>query len=176
MKILIVYGTTEGQTRKIADFLKTEAEKMGHKVDLADSTNNPPLPVGYEAVLIGASLHMHKYQTAVYHYVKDNVESLNKLKTGFFSVSLATESKDDHAIKELGEITEDFLNDTGWKPLSIEQVAGALLYTKYDFFKRFIMRMIAKREGRNTDIKTDYEYTDWTKVKAFLDRILNVNA
>ncbi len=59
MKVLIVYGTTEGQTRKIASFLKDETEKLGHQVTLTDSTNNPPLPVGYDVVLINRCFITH---------------------------------------------------------------------------------------------------------------------
>ena len=173
MNILIVYGTTEGQTRKIAQFLKTEAEKLGHRVDMADATNHPTLPNGYDVVLIGASLHMHKYQSAVFHYIKQNTEALNKINSGFFSVCLSVMA-DDKTVEELHEVTNTFLNDTGWEPVDVEQVAGALLYTKYDFFKKLIMRMIAKKEGRDTNTSEDYEYTDWEKVKAFLNRMLKV--
>ncbi len=115
---------------------------------------------------------MHNYQSSVFHYIKTNAEALNKTKSGFFSVSLTAAGDDAEAWKELGDITTTFMNDTGWKPLHIEQVAGALLYTKYDFFKKFIMRMIAKRSGGNTDTSGDHEYTDWAKVKAFLEKML----
>ncbi len=174
MNVLIVYGTTEGQTRKVAEFLCSEAKKLGHRVDIADATNHPPLPNGYDVVLIGASFHMGKYQSAIAHYVKQNVETLNKMTSGLFSLSLAVVSKDEASMKELEEHTRKFLNETGWKPVDIEQVAGALLYTHYDFFKKMMMRMIAKHEGRSTDTSSDYEYTDWMAVKGFLERMLKV--
>jgi menaquinone-dependent protoporphyrinogen oxidase len=44
-----------------------------------------------------------------------------------------------------------------------------LKYTQYDFFKRLIMKMISKREGRTTDTSQDYEYTDWNAVKKFVN-------
>ena len=172
MNVLILYGTTEGQTRKIAQFMKDEAEKMSHHVVIADASDNTPPPAGYEVVLIGASVHMHKYQSAVFHYVKENSEALNKIYSGFFSVCLSVLADDEQIQKKLREVTAGFLTGTGWKPVDTEQVAGALLYTKYDFFKKLIMRMIAKKEGRDTDTSGDYEYTDWAKVKAFLNRML----
>jgi len=172
MNVLIVYGTTEGQTRKIARFMKDEAEKLGHKVTLSDSTDTPPSPEGFDLVLIGASVHMGKYQSSVIHYIKEHVETLNKLDSAFFSVNLASVSKDDESIKELEQITAKFLRETGWKPIDIKQIAGALLYSQYDFFKKIMMRMIAKHEGRSTDTSGDYEYTDWTEVRVFLHRLL----
>ena len=172
MKVLIVYGSTEGQTRKIANFLKEEIKKLGHEVSLADATDKPPHPAGFDLVLIGASVHVHKYQTAVLHYIKTNVEALNKTQSGFFSVSMAAASGDAESLNELNDVTTAFLKDTGWTPSCIEQVAGALLYTHYDFFKKLIMRMIQKRKGGNTDVSGDYEYTDWTKLKVFLEKML----
>jgi menaquinone-dependent protoporphyrinogen oxidase len=172
MKILIIYGSTEGQTKKIANFLKKEVESMGHEVSVADANEKPPKPSGYDLTLIGASVHMHKYQSAVLHYVKTNVEALNKTPSGFFSVCMATASGDAESLKERDEVTAVFLKDTGWKPAWVEQVAGALLYTQYDFFKKLIMRMIAKRHGESTDTSADHEYTDWPKLKTFLGKLL----
>lgn len=173
MKALIVYGTTEGQTRKVANFIKDEAEKLGHDVTLADASQNPPSPEGFDLVLIGASVHMYKYQNSVFHYVKEYAEALNKAKSVFFSVSMSAYGNDKESQKELDECIDKFLVETGWKPGKIERIAGALLYTKYDFFKKWIMRSIAKKEGRGVDTGTDYEYTDWNKVKAFVEGIFN---
>jgi menaquinone-dependent protoporphyrinogen oxidase len=172
MKILIIYGSTEGQTRKIANFLGKESESMGHEVRVADANENPFKPTGYDLILIGASVHMHKYQSAILHYVKANIETLNKTPSVFFSVSMATASGDAESLKERDEVTEAFLKDVNWKPTYVEQIAGALLYTQYDFFKKLIMRIIARRHGESTDTSTDHEYTDWTKLKLFLNKLL----
>jgi menaquinone-dependent protoporphyrinogen oxidase len=172
MKVLIIYGSTEGQTRKIALYLKDEAEKEGHKVSVADATVDPPGPAGFDLVLIGASVHMHKYQSAVIHYVKTHLNILNKIRSGFFSVSMASATADAESLKELGEVTADFQKETSWVPSHIEQVAGALRYTQYDFFKKLIMRLIAKKHKGNTDTSSDHEYTDWYKLKVFLDTML----
>ena len=171
MKTLIVYGTTEGQTRKVASFIKQEAEKFGNEVTLTEASQNPPSPEGFDLVLIGASVHMYKYQSPVEHYVKEHVEALNHTKSFFFSVSMSAYGDDKESLKELDECINKFLKDTGWKPARIERIAGALLYTQYDFFKKWIIRSIAKKEGRGTDTHQDYEYTDWTKVKTFVEEI-----
>jgi len=168
MKALIIYGTTEGQTRKIARFMEDVLEEMGHKATIADASDEPPAPGGYDAVLIGGSIHIHKYQAAVAHYITQNVAVLNKMPGAFFSVCLAVASdlSDEH--REAEKITTDFLQQTGWKPLMVAQIAGALKYTQYDFLKRLIMKMISKREGRTTDTSQDYEFTDWKAVKEFV--------
>ena len=53
----------------------------------------------------------------------------------------------------------------------IQQVAGALRFTQYDFFKKFIMRMIAKKAGEK-DPSGDKEYTDWARLNVLLNELM----
>lgn len=168
MKLLIVYGTTEGHTRKIARFMENVLQDAGHKVTIVDASDEPPAPKDYDAILIGGSLHMHKYQTAIADYITRHAAILNEKPGAFFSVSLAMASDIEEEHLEAEKIKNEFLVQTGWKPLMTTQIAGALKYTEYDFFKRLIMKMISKREGRTTDTSKDYEYTDWSEVKKFV--------
>lgn len=168
MNILIIYATTEGQTRKIARFMENVLQNHGHQVVIADASDEPPSPEGFDAVIIGGSLHMHKYQSAVAHYIAQHLESLKHIPGAFFSVCLAVASDIEEEKHTAEKITADFLRDASWNPLMTTQVAGALKYTEYDFFKLLIMKMISKREGRTTDTSQDYEYTDWPAVKLFV--------
>jgi len=84
MKFLIVYGTTEGQTRKIARYMEEVLQGAGHNVTIADASDEPPSPQGFDAILVGASIHIHKYQSAVAHYISRNVAALNKMPGAFF--------------------------------------------------------------------------------------------
>ena len=104
MKLLIVYGTTEGHTGKVSNFLKEEAGKLGHQVELCNASDDPPSPQGYDLVLIGGSVHQGKYQSTIKHYVKEHHQSLNQVTSAFFSVSLAAVSTDEESWKELQEI------------------------------------------------------------------------
>jgi menaquinone-dependent protoporphyrinogen oxidase len=169
MKILIVYGTTEGQTRKISHFMEGILENDGHDVTIADASETPPSPSSYDAVIIGASIHIHKYQSAVMHYINRHIEELNKIPSAFFSVCLAVASVMEEEHHEAMKITNDFLERMGWKPLMTTQIAGALKYTQYDFFTRLVMKRIAKREGRTTDTSRDHEYTNWDAVREFAE-------
>jgi len=165
----MVYGTTEGQTRKISHFIEAILKDRGHEVTVADASETPPPPSLYDAVIIGASVHIHKYQSAVLRYITRHIEVLNKIPTAFFSVCLAVASDMDEEHKEAAKITNDFLEHIGWKPLMTTQIAGALKYTQYDFFTRLVMKRIAKREGRTTDTSRDHEYTNWDAVREFAE-------
>lgn len=173
MRLLIVYGTTEGQTRKIANYLKEVAEKKGINVTLCDGTCEPEPPLFFNGVIVAGSLHMQRYQSSIEHYIKSYHEKLNAVPSAFLSVSLTAAGDDTDSWAELKEITTSFLSSTQWKPQFVEYVAGALLYTQYDFFKKFIMRLIAKSAGGDTNTSGDYVYTDWKKLEEFLGKFVD---
>lgn len=171
MKIMIVYATIEGHTRAIAEFLNKEAEKRGHISGLFNATVSPPSPDGYDAVIVAGSVHAGKYQTSIEHFVREYHEMINAKKSAFLSVSLTAASDDKESWKELEQQTTDFFIATGWNPTLTEFVAGALLYTRYDFFKRFIMRTMNKKSGGDTDTSRDHIYTDWEQVKQIIGKL-----
>lgn len=169
MRILIVYGTTEGHTRKIARFLEDHLQAQGHAVVVSDATGEPPAPEDFDMVLLAGSLHMQRHQSALMHYATANALALNRMPSALLSVSLSVIADDAATRHEAMECATSFAKGCGWTPRRIELVAGALKYLEYDFFKRFIMRMIAKKEGRETDMSKDYEYTDWAALREFCD-------
>ena len=144
-RILIVYGTTEGQTRKITQRIAAELEKLGHSVEARDSTTiAEPLAEGaFDAVMVGASVHEGRHQAAVRHFVSANLGVLERLPTAFFSVSLVAASPDPEDRKDAETLIGAFCESTGWRPTLTHSIAGALRYTEYDFFKRWILKLIA---------------------------------
>jgi menaquinone-dependent protoporphyrinogen oxidase len=94
------------------------------------------------------------------------------LPRAFFSVSLAMASKDAGEVKEAKRLAQQFVDDTGFDAGMVRCFAGALLYTKYDWLKRMLMKAIAKREGGEDDTSRDLEYTDWKDVSRFVDEYL----
>lgn len=168
MKILIIYGTTEGQTRKIARFMEDILQEAGHAVTIANATEEPPAPDNYDAVLVGSSIHIQQYHTAVVHYATQYAQVLNQKPSAFYSVCMAVASKLEDEHRAVEQIAQKFLETCGWKTENIFHIAGALKYTQYDFFKRLIMKMISKKEGGSTDTTHDHEYTDWEAVRGFV--------
>jgi menaquinone-dependent protoporphyrinogen oxidase len=168
MKVLVVYGTTEGQTRKIAEFMADVLKGAGHEPLIANAAEQAPTPTAFDAIIVGGSIHINKYQSAVVNYIRHNVDTLNNTPAAFFSVCMAAASKNEKERGDAERITTEFLQRIGWRPMLTTQVAGALKYTQYGFFKRLVMKYIAKKEGGATDTSHDYEYTDWNAVKEFV--------
>ena len=62
-KILIAYGTTEGQTARIADHLSELIRSRGLDADALNLKLAQGVSVdGYDAVVVGGSIHMGKHQ------------------------------------------------------------------------------------------------------------------
>lgn len=162
MRILIVYATTEGQTRKIARHIANYLAQIGHSVELlnVDDAANLDLTQSNAAILAG-SVHAGRYQSALCAFAKEQAATLATMPNLFLSVSLtaAAENPDDHA--ELARIAAHFVEVTGWNPRQIAQVAGALRFSEYSFFTYWAMRWIGKNKDQNVTGKTDIEYTDW---------------
>jgi menaquinone-dependent protoporphyrinogen oxidase len=98
------------------------------------------------------------------------------MHTAFLSVSLsqagvqdrnATSERRKHAAADVNSMIKRFLVKTQWQPTRVEPVAGALMYSKYNPFMRFIMKRIARRAGASTDTSRDHEFTDWAALDRF---------
>ena len=63
-----------------------------------------------------------------------------------------------------------FFDETRWRPMVTKMVAGALLYTRYNWIVRQMMKRIVKKAGGDTDTSRDYEYTDWADVRQFAEQ------
>ena len=48
----------------------------------------------------------------------------------------------------------------------------ALLYSKYNFVVRFIMKAIATKAGGPVDTSRDYEFTDWNKLDHLIENFV----
>ena len=166
-RILVLYGTTEGQTAKVARFLGDTLRAGGLSTDVVDARTARPSPVSYDAVIVAASVHARGYQRAVRRWVRAHARELNEKPTAFISVCLAVLQHEPKVQHELTAIVDRFRTSTGWRPTIVKNVAGALAYSKYNWLKRWAMVRIVRKAGGDTDTSRDYEYTDWADLRAF---------
>jgi menaquinone-dependent protoporphyrinogen oxidase len=174
MNVLIVYGTTEGQTRKIASFIADRVRDRGETATLIDSTDVPKdLDIDdVDAVIAAGSVHNGRHQAALFQFVRDRREVLQAKPSAFVSVSLSMASDDKEDRLDAAACADCFISAVEWKPTVTHLVAGAIRYTQYDFFKSWILRMIASTKGASTDTSQDHEFTDWKDLEAFVDAFL----
>lgn len=174
MNILIVYGTLEGQTEKIAKYIADVIRSRGHHVTIHMGTQ---LPTRYstgdfDGAIVGGSVHMRSYPAGINKFILTHSTWLNSVPSAFFTVCMGVISKNKEARIEAYNYDSAFLSRIGWRPLLSGTFAGALKYSKYPLATRLVMKLIAKREGTSTDTAHDHEYTNWDDVKQFTDRFL----
>jgi menaquinone-dependent protoporphyrinogen oxidase len=171
MNILVLYGTTEGQTRKIARFIADRLAARGHVTMLIDAAETEPGfdLHAFDAAVVAASLHAGHYQSAVTNFARRHHATLNAMPTAFVSVSLSAASDDPDDLDGLARCVADFEHHTQWAPREVHHAAGAFRFSQYDFLKRWAMKYIAYRKGQPTDTSKDYELTDWDALGAFVD-------
>ncbi len=172
-RILIVYGTREGQTARIAEHLAKFIQARGHQAHIRSYQDPSPhlSPADVDAVIIGASVHYGKHPAALGDFISTHLETLEDRPSAFFSVSLAAAGSEAER-HQARELAEGFVGKTGWRPVLIGVFAGAIAYTRLNIFKRLMLKNILQRAGGPTDTSRDHELTDWEVVEGFATDVL----
>jgi menaquinone-dependent protoporphyrinogen oxidase len=168
-RVLILFGTTDGHTRKIAAALREALRDEGLHAFVTDAKYGAStvVPEDYDGVLVAASIQGGHFQKPVVRWARAHAAQLNRMPTAFLAVCLGILEKRPEARRALDEIVKRFQQSTAWRPKVVKFVAGALPYTRYNWLKRWIMRRIVAKAGGDTDTTRDYEYTDWTDLQVF---------
>jgi menaquinone-dependent protoporphyrinogen oxidase len=180
--VLVAYATREGQTRKIAEHLAATLRARSLEVDVIDVRTPPPALdlAGYAHVVLAASVHLGKHEREMTDFVRASRASLESKPTSLLSVSMSEAGAEDpgrtpeqraETARNVKQVIERFLADTGLHPTRVMPVAGALKYREYGWLVRFVMKRISKAEGGPTDTSRDYEMTDWVSLDRFADEL-----
>jgi len=169
-RILILYATTDGHTAKIARRLGDALELRGIDADVVNAALASARPVGYDGVIVAASVHTGSYQPEVRQWARAHAPELVDVPSAFISVCLGVLQHEPDVQAEVAATPRQFLQSVGWEPTITKVVAGAVLYTRYGWLKRRLMRRIVAKAGGDTDTSRDYEYTDWADLDLFADQ------
>ncbi len=176
MNVLIVYETKQGQTEKIARRLAELLTVFGHVVQVTKAslyTKGQTLEA-FQLVVVGAPIHAGGYPEPVQKFVREHLAQLRAIPSVFLSVGLAIASRTSNGEAQTQEVVDKLLAKTSWRPRHVELIAGALPYSKYNVFIRYIMKRITAKEGGDTDTSRDYEYTDWSALERFAQRLNDI--
>lgn len=171
MNILIAYGTSEGQTRKIAEAVAHQIEQMGHQAVLYDTAGKPEglKPEQFDRIVVAGSVHERGHQQSVEVFVLANKAALQDRPTLFLSVSLSAAFADGQA--EARSYIDRFVEGTGWKPGHSQPVAGATHTGEYDYFQTQILEHGVLKDRAETG--GDAEFTDWQALSDVIDAFVN---
>ena len=181
-RIDVFYASREGHTQLIAERVAAHLRARGFDAaarKLRGHAANASLDGLWGAVL-AAAVHGGKHGPEMVKFVRSNLGELNRMRTAFLSVTLSeagverSESIPEERAQceaDVQTMIENFFKETGWRPNVVLPVAGALLYSQYNFVVRWVMKRIAKKMRAVTDTSRDYDYTDWQALDRFADRV-----
>ena len=172
VNVLIIYGTTEGQTRKIAEWTASHVRESGHVVELRDSAvlaSGSGLET-FDAFIIAASVHQECHQDTITNFASAHHKLLNTKPSAFISVSLSAVLEDGRT--EAQKYVDDFVSVTGWHPRMTLLLGGALHFTEYDYFQEQIVKFVVMKHSGAASPERDREFTDWNALADFVDRFL----
>ncbi|WGI17003.1 flavodoxin domain-containing protein [Methanonatronarchaeum sp. AMET-Sl] len=171
-RVLLLYGSSEGQTQKIMNEISKQLKQIGHQTDLFNlkTKENKSDIANYDGAVIGSSIHIGRYQKYVIKYIKDRVDELNKIPTAFFSVNLTAVDKTPKAMDKTTEFIDSFIDKTGLEPRIAVTFPGALKFSEYGFLKKLLMKSLSKNLIKDMDSSQDIEFTDWMEVSEFVTR------
>lgn len=172
MRFVVVYATTEGHTRKVAEHVADRLDALGQRVTLHDATDEAPDVdlKGADAVFVAASLHEGRYQTGIEAFAARHRDELGRAVGVFLPVSLSAASTDADDRANLDLSVERFMIETGWRPKHLHHVMGALR-CKGDFFRRWSMKLIVK--GTGVASGSGVELTDWIALTEIVDALVS---
>lgn len=170
MNVLIVFHSVDGQVEKIASRIAEHLRAIGADVTMAPAAD-APAPDGFDVVVLGDSIHVSHHSKELTAYLRAHVQRLNELPTALFQVSLISAGEGERPQQLAHGLVDELLAETGFDPDVVGLFAGAVLYRRYGWVKRRIMRAIVAREGGDTDTSHDHEYTDWEAVDHFAEDV-----
>ena len=166
MEDLIIYSSTDGQTKKICETIKYHLaldEKI--KIISLNEVNKVNLEK-VEKIIIGASIRYGKHNKRVQNFVIKNKNILKSKKTAFFSVNVVAR-KEEKSTPETNPYVKKFLAKTNWKPNKVAVFGGKVDYPNYNFINRNVIRFIMMITNGPTNTENSYEFTNWEMVKKF---------
>jgi menaquinone-dependent protoporphyrinogen oxidase len=166
-KIIMIYSSTDGHTKKICLRLKQLLETRNDQVTLVSINNaNASDLTSFDKIVMGASIRYGKHSKQMYEFIKNNQETLEEKSNAFFSVNVVAR-KPEKNTPETNPYLQKFLKQITWKPKKLAVFAGKLEYQKYKLRDRLMIRLIMWITKGPTDPKTNIEFTDWNHVDEF---------
>ena len=177
MRVLIVYATTEGQSKCIALRLHSDLAEAGYRPAVHNAAEGPfNLLDSFDALIAIASVHHGAHQESMLTFIKSHLDKLQGLPGLFLSVSLSALLPGPDHKADVAKYIERFTLETGWQPRQCLPVAGAIHLLDMDYFRKELAKVILRQTlGKvELDLSHDQEFTEYDKlgrqVKDFLDQ------
>src|SRR5436189_6109294 len=109
-RILVLYGTSDGHTAKVARALASGLIASGVQAEVEEAGDREANPAAYDGVIVAASLHAGSYQKNVSRWLRVHAKELDYGPTAFISVCLAVLSRDEKSRDEARAIPRRYVD------------------------------------------------------------------
>lgn len=179
MRTAVFYATREGQSKVVAERVARDLRSRAVEADIINvkDVRGRIDWDEYDAAFVVASVHAGHHEKEMIEFVKRSKDELERLNAPFLSLTLSQagaelesnspaqrEAAHDDALRMVAV----FATETGWRFKHSMTVAGGLMYSKYNFLVRWIMKRIAHKAGFDGPTSRDYEFTNWPAVDRFV--------
>ncbi len=172
-KILLLYASVDGQTKKISNVLTDQLKQEGKQMSLYEVADFDGNLEAFDKIIIGSSIRYGVHHKTIIDFINEHKEALDTRKTAFFSVNLVARKPEKNQA-DTNPYVIKFFKEITWRPTKVEVFAGKLDYKKYPFFDRIMIQFIMWMTKGPTDSNAKIEYTDWDRVKGFGQKILDL--
>ncbi|WP_024872035.1 menaquinone-dependent protoporphyrinogen IX dehydrogenase [Tolumonas lignilytica] len=169
-RILVLYSTREGQTRKIIEAILNAAPEW--QAEVYDLHTQPVVELAsYDKILIAASIRYGHFHPSLNQFIKQHHMALKEKEAAFVAVNLVAR-KPEKNTPETNLYTRKWLQQSPWTPQHVAVFAGALRYSRYNWWQKRIIQFIMWITGGSTDTTHDIEFTNWANVQKFAEQLL----
>ena len=90
MKVLLIFASVEGHTRKIANFIHAPLKEMGHSADEVDAGKQDCIYPSnkYDKVILAASIHRRRHPVNFEKFISRHLQEIDAKDNLMISVSL----------------------------------------------------------------------------------------
>lgn len=170
-RVLILYSTRNGQTRKILDAMV--AHRPEWQADFVGLHGLPDIDISsYDKVILAASIRYGYFHCSLNQFVRKNLQQLMQKDSAFIGVNLVARKAGKNT-PETNAYVRKWLKASPWKPNATAVFAGALRYSQYAWWQVRIIQLIMRMTGGTTDTSQDIEFTNWEDVQNFAEQFLN---
>jgi menaquinone-dependent protoporphyrinogen oxidase len=174
----VFYATREGQAERVAHRIANDLRAHLQEVDVINVKDLHPVDwTPYKHAFVVASVHAGHHEKEMIDFARRYAGELTERQTAFLSLTLSQAGAElasntlvqrETARGDALRMITDFMKETGWHPERVLPVAGALRYSQYNFFVKWIMKRIAHKAGFDGPATRDYEFTNWPAVDRFV--------
>jgi menaquinone-dependent protoporphyrinogen oxidase len=147
--------------------LKQVAEQNAHQVTIVSVEDIYTVALQeFDKIIIGASIRYGKHGKKIVDFINSHLVLLESKSNAFFSVNIVARKPGKNR-PDTNPYMQKFLKRISWHPKQLAVFAGKLDYPKYNFFDRWLIRLIMLITNGPTDFTTVVEFTDWKEVEIF---------